>query len=137
MKSFEGVLFSSVLALALVLSACEPVSVPPWPYTTATDDDAAVDDGGSNDGGPDDDAATDASIPGDTGMSGAGGIQATYGLVPLRCDGGLCNTDNYSLCNIAVGPAGSGAGGPLSVLVVVAGLAIARKRSRPKARRSS
>jgi hypothetical protein len=125
MKSLEGVLCLSILALALLASACEPVSVAPWPYTTATDDASAPGDGAVDDGASDRDA------------SGPTGIQATYGSVPLRCDGGLCNTDNYSLCNIGDRPAGSGAGVPLSVLAFVAGMAIARSRHRRKARRSS
>jgi len=124
MKSLEDVLFLSILALALLASACEAVSVAPWPYTTATNDAAAPGDG-AVDGASDQDA------------SGPTGIQATYGSVPLRCDGGLCNTDNYSLCNIADRPAGSRAGVPLSVLAFVAGMAIARSRHRRKARRSS
>lgn len=143
MKLLEGVLCLSILAPALLASGCEPVSVAPWPYTIGTDDDAAsTDDGGSADGGAADGAladgaSTDASEMGDLGMSGAGGIQATYGVVPLRCDGGLCNTDNYSLCNIANDPAGSWAAGWLSVVLVVAGMAIARKRNGRKARRAS
>jgi hypothetical protein len=141
MKLLEGVLFLSILALALFAPACEPVSVPPWPYTTETNDDAAATDdgpsadGGSGDGARDDGASSDES---DQGTVDASPIVINYGgPVPLRCDGGLCNTDNYSLCNIADGPAGSGAGGPLSVVVVIAGLAIARERNRRKARRSS
>jgi hypothetical protein len=119
MKLLEGVLCLSILALALLTSACDPVSVPPWPYTTATDD-AGASSGASDQG------AVDASA-----------IQINYGVVPLRCDGGLCDTDNYSLCSIADRPAASGAEASLLVLVIVAGMAIARKRNRPRARHSS
>ena len=72
-------------------------------------------------------------------MSGAGGIEATYGApVPVNCDGGFCGTDNDSLCNIADGPAESGAGLPISVLVGAGiGVAVALQRNRRKARRSS
>ncbi len=124
MKLPQGVSFLSVLALALLASACEPVSVPPWPYTTATDDT---------------DAGTDGSASGasDQGGVDASAIELKYGVVPLRCDGGLCNTDNYSLCSIADRPARSGAGAALVLLVVVVGMGIARKGKRRKARRSS
>lgn len=129
MKLLGYVSFLSIMAaLSLLAAACEPVSVPPWPYTTE-DAAAATDGGASADGGLDDGASDDG---GSSDGSGQGA-----GPAPLRCDGGLCNTDNYSLCNIADGPAGSGAGGAFSVLAVVAGLAIARKRNRRKARRSS
>src|SRR5664279_3267716 len=117
MKLLERVLLLSALALAVFTSACDPVSVPPWPYTTATDDaGAATDDAGSDDGA--------SSAASGQGTVDASAIEINYGgPVPLRCDGGLCNTDNYSLCNIADRPVGSGAGVSLSVLVIVAGMA--------------
>jgi hypothetical protein len=123
MKAIEGVLFLSISALALFGSACEPVSVPPWPYTIATDGGAA-----------DDGASSGASAQGTVDASA---IEINYGVVPLRCDGGLCNTDNYSLCNIADRPAAIGTKAPLLVLAVGVGIAIARKRNRRKTRRSS
>jgi hypothetical protein len=130
MKSREGMVVFFVLALALLASACEPVSVAPWPYTTEAADAAPADGGASNNG-----ASNDAS---DQGMSGAGGIQANYAPAPLRCDGGLCDTDNYSLCNVADKSAGGGAAtAAFSLLAVIAAIAVARKRSRGKARRSS
>ena len=121
MKSLERALFLCILATALVAQACEPTSVPPWPYTTTTGSTATPDGGDSADVSND-----------------AGGIAANYPPSPLRCDSGLCNTDNYSLCNIADRPEANGATVPFSVLAVVAAVAIARKRrDRRKARRSS
>jgi len=119
MKVREGLSFLSVgfvlvaVAMGLFAPACDSVSVAPWPYTA--------------DGGTSDDAST----------QDAGGIQANYGPSPLRCDGGLCDTDNFSLCNVAHSPAQSRAVRPLSVLFVVGGMALARMRSGRKGRRSS
>ncbi len=124
MKLFECISCLSILATALLSGACEPVSVPAWPYTTQTAD-ATTDAGASSD------ASNQA-------MSGAGGIQANYAPAPLRCDGGLCDTDNYSLCNVANPPGPNGAGmTALSAGVVVAAVAIARRRNRRRARRAS
>ena len=117
-----------VVAMALLAPACNAINVAPWPDTTGSDDAAA----------PDGSASDDAS---DQGATGAGGIQANYGPAPLRCDGGLCDTDNYSLCNIADNRAKSRAVWPLSALFVVAAMAVARRRSRrprqPRHRRRS
>jgi hypothetical protein len=141
MKLRERTSFLSVpfgVAMALFAPACHSVDVAPWPYTTATDDtpspeDGASDDGASDGGAMDGGASDDTS---DQGGSGAGGIQANYGTDPLRCDGGLCDTDNYSLCNVAGNAAKSRAARPLSAFFVVAGMAVARRRSRRRARRS-
>jgi hypothetical protein len=126
MKSLHGVWCLGVLALVLSAAACQSISVAPWPYTI---------DGG-DDGAPTDSASPDA---GDLGMTGAGGDQATKGgSVPVRCDGGLCSTDNFSLCTIADSSAARSARLPVSVLVGGGiGLAVALKRHRRKARGSS
>jgi hypothetical protein len=138
MKSLERVLLLSLLAAALLIPACEAKSVAPWPYTTqpetGSEDAAAPDGGASDDGATEDGAADDAS---DQGGTGAGGIQANYAFSPLRCDGGLCDTDNYSLCNIAGDPVASRAVWPLSTMFVVAAMAVARARRRRRVRLSS
>jgi hypothetical protein len=149
MKSLEGISFVSVffrcfvVVVALFAPACHSIDVAPWPYTNQTDntpppedgasDDDASDDGPSDDGASDGGASDDGS---DQGGSGPSSIQDHYGPDPLRCDGGLCDTDNYSLCDIANNPARSRAVWPLSALFVVVGMALARKRSGRKARRS-
>jgi hypothetical protein len=130
MKSLErALLLFPIVAMALLAPACTPVSVSPWPYTTAADD-AAAPDGAASHGGASDAAS-------DQDASGLSGIQANYGPDPLRCDGGLCDTDNYSLCSVAHNPEGSRAVWPLSVLFVVAGLALARRRNGRHSRHSS
>lgn len=125
MKSLQGVLLAAAVTLALVSAACEPTSVPPWPYTTETDDGGApADDGGSDDAS-------------DMGMSGAGGIAANYTPSPLRCDGGLCDTDNYSLCQVGNDRGASGWRFPLTVIALISAVGVARARTRRKTRRSS
>jgi hypothetical protein len=125
-KLVLGLLSATV---ALLVVGCEPVSVAPWPYTTATADAGAVDGGSSNDA-----ASHDA---GGLGMSGAGGIAANYAPSPLRCDGGLCDTDNYSLCSVANGSGRHNAGTAIPVLFAVASIGIERRRRRRNVRRSS
>jgi len=139
MTLLERVLLA--LAMALLAPACHSIDVAPWPYTTEPGntppaDGGASDGGAASDGAASDGASDDAS---DQSGSGVGGIQANYGPDPLRCDGGLCDTDNYSLCNLAGDPAKSRDALPFSLLFVVGGigLAHARKRRRPKASRSS
>jgi hypothetical protein len=140
MKLREGLSFLSdrlvlvALATALVAPACHSVDVAPWPYTTQTANTPPTEDGASDGGTSGDGASDDASTQ---GANDAGGIQANYGPAPLRCDGGLCDTDNFSLCNVADSPAESRAVRPLSVLFVVGGMALARVRSGRKGRRSS
>jgi hypothetical protein len=122
----------SVLALALALPACEARSVPPWPYTlapgnggedaTAPAADAAPDDAPSDDGG----AAGAANQDGSSGPS----ISNNYTIPPLRCDGGLCDTDNYSLCDLAGNPSATRAVRPLSLLAAIGAISIARRRRR-------
>jgi len=129
MKCLERALRLALLAVALVTPACSPVSVPPWPYTIATDD-----------GSPSDDGATDGGTSAE-GAAGASGIAANYTPSPLRCDGGLCNTDNYALCSVADRPPPARIGFPVAVLVTAGALAMAgarrRKADRRNARRSS
>ncbi len=125
-KLVLGLLAATVALLAL---ACEPVSVAPWPYTTTTADAGAVDGGSANDA-----ASHDA---GGLGMSGAGGIAANYAPSPLRCDGGLCDTDNYSLCSVAIGSGWNNTGTVVPLLFAVASIGVGRRRRRRNPRRSS
>jgi hypothetical protein len=123
-KSLHIELLSLVVA-ALLLPACEAKSVPPWPYTVASDDAAAPEGDALDDGAAD-----------DGGSGAAGAIWNNYTMPPLRCDGGLCDTDNYSLCNVAGNAAASRAAWPLSIFAAVVGVAIARRRRRREASRS-
>jgi hypothetical protein len=131
MKSGERVscLFvMSLLGTAILAPACESQSVAPWPYTVAAND-AAMSDAGAADDAASDDAS-------DQDASDAGGIAANYAPAPLRCDGGLCNTDNYSLCNVAQRASESRVVRPLSLGSIVVAMLLVRRRRRRKATRS-
>lgn len=121
-----GLLAGIVAFLAL---ACEPASVSPWPYTTEVTDAGAVDGGATNDAASNGDSGA--------GMSGSGGIAANYAPSPLRCDGGLCNTDNYSLCSVSRGPAVDTCVMAIPVLLALVGIAVGPRRRRRKMERVS
>jgi hypothetical protein len=118
MKLVERVLLLSVLAAALFTPACQSVSVPEWPYVKQAAEAGASGDGASGDA-----------------ADGGGSASATG--TPLACDGALCDTTNYAACNIARSPAETRAARPISLLLVVAGTAVARGRARRKTERAS
>lgn len=111
MKSLERVLRLSLLATVLVAPACTTVSVKDWPYVLAEEDAGA-----SSDGASDADASS---------------------MDPLACDGALCDTTNYTACNMANDPAERRTAQPLSGLLVVAGMLLARTRTRRQTERRS
>ena len=113
MKSLERSLRLSILAAMLIAPACTTVSVKDWPYVLAEADAGASGDGAANvDGGT------------------AGGGQSTSSMDPLACDGALCDTTNYTACNLANNPAAGRTALPRSGLLVVAGMLLARIRTR-------
>ena len=124
MKSLERVLLFLMLAAGLVLfvSSCHSVDVADWPYVTAEADAGAVD-------------ATSADDAADSGEAAV--AQSQSPMDPLACDGALCDTTNYTACNIASHPEASKAARPISVLLVFAGLAVARRRPRRRSERAS
>lgn len=115
MKSLQRALLFSILATAPLAPACHSVSVPDWPYVTAAEDAGRSDDG----------AAVE--------LDGGGGTSSMG--TPLACDGALCDTTNYAACNIGDSPAEGRAARPISVLLVVGGMAFGRGRSRRRAAR--
>ena len=137
MTSRDRGLLVSALAIALSAFACEPVSVPPWPYTIS-DQDAAAPDDGATEGASSDAGPTEAASDGSSDQSeSSGGIASNYPPSPLRCDGGLCDTDNYSLCSVADDRSANGARQSLSLLAGIAAIATAWTRTRRKVRRRS
>ncbi len=114
MKTFERLLFLSILTVALFAPACESVSVPPWPYVREAQEAGAATDG----------AASDGAIDGVENPPSKG--------TPLACDGALCDTTNYSACNVANNPAESRDAWPISLELIVSGLTLARIRTRRK-----
>jgi hypothetical protein len=117
-----------VLALALFLPACEAKSVPPWPYTLAPSQ------GGEDAAAPESDAAADGAVDdgaaSNDGAASGPSISDNYTIPPLRCDGGFCDTDNFSLCNLAGNPAATRSVWPLSMLAAVGAASILRRRRR-------
>ncbi|HVR64175.1 MAG TPA: hypothetical protein VMU50_19885, partial [Polyangia bacterium] len=93
----------------------------------AAHDDGATE-GASGDAGPAEDASGDSPAQGGAG----GGIASNYPPSPLRCDGGLCDTDNYSLCSVADAHSANGARRPLALLAAIAAVVAACKRTRRK-----
>jgi hypothetical protein len=117
MKLFARMLFPSIFAVALFAPACQSVSVPEWPYAKE-----AAEAGTSGDGASDDAV--------DSGRSGSPTV------TPVACDGALCDTTNYTACSIANNPQENRAARPISLLLVVSGIAVARGRTRRKRERA-
>jgi hypothetical protein len=117
MKLLERVLWLSLIAVALFAPACQSVSVPEWPYVKEA-------------------AEAGASVDGASGDAADGGGSAAATGTPLACDGALCDTTNYTACHIANDPAETKATRPISLLLVVAGIAVARRRTRRKTERA-
>lgn len=142
MKSLHIELWS-ILAVALIIPACEAKSVPAWPYTLPStgDEDAATPEGDAagdtvmNGGAAADAASDDGGAAGAAGQSGSSGpsISDNYTIPPLRCDGGFCDTDNFSLCNLAGNAAASRSVWPLSMLAAIGAISVVRKRRRRRA----
>lgn len=126
MKSLEQVIFLSIVATAVFVPACHSVSVPEWPYVLEAAEAGTADGGLSGDGAFDEGAPSDGASDDATGDDG----QSPSSMVPLACHGALCDTTNYTACNVADSPAERGAARPISVLLLVAGLAFARSRTR-------
>jgi len=126
MKALRRVLFLSIVATALLAPACHSVNVPEWPYVLEAADAGTPDGGSSGDGASDDGVPSDVAADDATGANG----QSPSSTVPLACDGALCDTTNYTACNVADDPAESRAARPISVLLLVAGMALARSRTR-------
>ena len=120
MRSLERYLRLSFFATVLVAPACTTVSVKDWPYVLA-----------EADAGPSSDGASDA----DGGTAGGG--QSAPSMDPLACDGALCDTTNYTACNLANNPAAGRTALPLSGLLVGAGMLVARSRTRRQTERRS
>ena len=118
MKLLQRLLSLSILAVTLFAPACQSVSVPEWSYAKE---------------------AAEAGAPGDgaSGDAADGGESASAAATPLACDGALCDTTNFTACNIGNNPGETGAARPMSLLLVVAGIAVARGRARRKTERAS
>jgi hypothetical protein len=117
MKLFARLFFPSIFAVALFAPACQSVSVPEWPYAKEAAEAAAPGDGASGD------------------AADGGGSAAATGT-PLACDGALCDTTNYTACNISNDPQESRAAGPISLLLIVGGIGLARGRTRRERERA-
>lgn len=113
-KPLECVLCLWFVTTTLLATSCQSVSVPEWPYVKAAEEAGVSADG----------PAGDATAEGGAGASSTG--------TPLACDGALCDTTNYSACNIADSPGESRAAQRMSVLLAVAAVAFARSRTRRK-----